>query len=223
VALVAFGSFSVALLVLWMIFQHIPSLYRPLTPDREGVHRAQIDTATLADWISEKMVGGEPFEIILHDRSVNEWLAALPHILPDTRRSMPRGISKPVVRFDPDAILIAARCSRGGWEVIASLTMEMRVLENGNLRLALRKVYGGSLPVPGMVVEAMLKPLRELDDPVHTVEPLLDGLRSVESVDGLFEGVEIRNRFIWPNGRRVFRVDSITIVDGAVRLVVSPV
>ena len=224
VALVAFSSLSVALLVLWMTIQHVPSWYRPLTPDRESVHRAQIDTATLVDWISEKMVEGEQFEIILHDRSVNEWLAALPHTLPDARRSMPPGISEPIVRFDRDGILIAARCSRGGWEVIASLIIEMNIPDNeDHLSLTLRRVFGGSLPVPDMAVEAMLEPLRELNNPVYTVEPLLDGLRSVESVEELFEGVEIRNRFIWPNGRREFRIDSITMADGAVRLVVSPV
>ncbi len=175
--MVAFSSLSVALLVLWMTIQHVPSWYRPLTPDRESVHRAQIDTATLVDWISEKMVEGEQFEIILHDRSVNEWLAALPHTLPDARRSMPPGISEPIVRFDRDGILIAARCSRGGWEVIASLIIEMNIPDNeDHLSLTLRRVFGGSLPVPDMAVEAMLEPLRELNNPVYTVEPLLDAV-----------------------------------------------
>ena len=132
------------------------------------------------------------------------------------------------VRFDADEVRIAAHYSYESWETIVSLSLEMKVSKEGDrLVMILRSVHGGSLPVPDMVTRKLLEPLlREARSSrrhgSHPVEPLLEALRGAPRADTLFEGVHVRNRFVWPNGDRPFRVESISIIEGQMRLTVSP-
>ena len=53
-------------------------------------------------------------------------------------------------------------------------------------------------------------------------EPLIAALRRIQSVDDLFDGVAIGNRFVWFNGDRPFRIESVRIDDGQLRLRIEP-
>ena len=46
--------------------------------------------------------------------------------------------------------------------------------------------------------------------------------KSVRSVDQLFAGVNTRNRFVWPNGKRPFRISSIRAIGGELRIRLQP-
>ncbi len=86
---------------------------------------------------------------------------------------------------------------------------------------------GGSLPVPRAILRRLLDPLlrgvRDASsrsaDPAGEFSP---NLGDVGSIDDLFRGVKIRNRFVWGNGDRPFRIDSFTIDDGELRLSIEP-
>ena len=73
------------------------------------------------------------------------------------------------------------------------------------------------------VVDRLLEPvLRDVRQGRADRDALGSLLREVESVEDLFDGVGIRNRFVWPNGERRFRIDSVIVDDGVLRLRLEP-
>jgi len=222
----------IALIGTWLAFQHKPAWYQPVRLDEEGYQLARRDAVATADAISDQIVQGKAFEVVVLDRSVNEWLAALPRVSPEARRAMPPELRDPAVRFTPERIRVGAHFEKSGWQAIVSVDLALRVSPDGiNLTIALAAVRGGSLPVPRAIVERLLGPLLERarrrhndndnddDDADSTWGTTFDNLRST---DQLFNGVTIRNRFVWPNGRRPFRIESIRITDGQLRCRLQP-
>jgi hypothetical protein len=51
----------------------------------------------------------------------------------------------------------------------------------------------------------------------------MSSIREVRSVEQLYRGIRIRNRFVWPNGKRLFRIDQITIDADELRLRIEPI
>jgi hypothetical protein len=199
-----------ALLVLWLTFQHVPAWYQPVQLNAEQSRDARADATGMADWISGKMVDREPFEVVLHDWSVTRWLAVLPALWPEFEESIPAGLSDGAVRFDDGEILAGAHYEHQGWRLIINVAVSAEVADGGDqLALKLETVRGGSLPVPKAVIRELL-------------EPLVVRSRRIRSVDDLFDGVKIDNRFTWPNGDRLFRIESIRIEDGDLRIGIFP-
>lgn len=216
------------LIALWLAFQHKPGWYRPLVLDEAGSQAAKADAVATADDVSGRMVQGRPFEVTLSDRSVNEWLAALPQAWPDAKDAMPPELSDPALRFDCGEVRIGAHYTGDAWEAIVSVGATLRVSDNGSgVEIALTGAYGGSLPVPRAILSRLFEELsRTLPaghaSPGEAGDPLTAALRKVQSTDELFEGVTIRNRFIWFNGDRPFRIESLTIEEGILRLRIEP-
>jgi hypothetical protein len=199
-----------ALLVLWLTFQHVPAWYQPVQLDAEESRDARADATGMGDWISGKMVDREPFEVVLHDWSITRWLAALPVLWPEFEESVPAGLSEGAVKFDDGRILAGAHYEHQGWRLIINLAITTEIVDGGDhLMLKLETVRGGSLPVPKAVIRELLV-------------PLVARSRRIQSVDDLFDGVKIDNRFTWPNGDRLFRIDSIHIEDGDLRIGIVP-
>ena len=220
----------VALIGTWLAFQHKPAWYQPVWLDEEGYQFARRDAVATADAISDQIVQGKAFEVLLTDRSVNEWLAALPRVSPEARRALPPELHDPAVRFTDERIRVGAHYEKSGWQAIVSVDLALRVSPDGiNLTIALAAVRGGSLPVPRAIVERLLGPLLERahrrhrdHDDADADSPWGTTLHDLRSTDQLFNGVTIRNRFVWPNGRRPFRIESIRITNGELRCRLQP-
>jgi len=230
----AFVAVPCLLVVLWLMFQHKPSWYRPVTLDEAGLERARGEATGMVDGVSDRIVQGEPFDLILRDRVVNEWLAGLEGIWPDAQRVIPPELSNLATRFDGDRVRLGALCAGRRVGVILNAAFSVRVSDDGrNVVIALTGARGGSLPITRAVLDRMLNPLlsRQNSRDVRSrtaasgkARPtrLESSLDDVRSVDDLFEGVKVRNRFIWPNGDRPFRIDSIKIDDGELHLRIKP-
>ena len=227
----------VALIGAWLAFQHKPAWYQPVRLDEEGYQLARRDAVATADAISDQIVQGKTFEVLLTDRSVNEWIAALPRVSPEARRALPPELHDPAVRFlrgsgqvTDERIRVGAHFEKSGWQAIVSVDLALRVSPDGiNLTIALAAVRGGSLPVPRAIVERLLGPLLEHAHRRHRDHDDADAdstwgttLDNLHSTDQLFNGVTIRNRFVWPNGRRPFRIESVRITDGELRCRLQP-
>ncbi len=216
------------LLVLWLMFQHRPAWYSPARLNEAGIQQARSEATELADSLGDRMARGRPFEVVLIDRKVNEWLAALPHCWPEARRSVPSEISEPAVRFNAGRMHAGAHCESGGWRAIINVELALGVSEDGmSIEIALFEARGGSLQIPRAILGKLLDPLlRGVGDASsRSTDPageFLPDLGDVGSVDDLFRGVKIRNRFVWGNGDRPFRIDSITIGEGELRLGIEP-
>ncbi len=131
----------VALIALWLTFQHKPGWYRPATLDVAGIQQARSQAIATADFVGDQMVRGEPFDVVLLDRSVNEWLAALPHVWPDALDSLPPELSDLAVRFDEGEVRIGAHYAARKWQAIVSVDMLLRRSDDGR---AVEIVLGGA-------------------------------------------------------------------------------
>ena len=214
---------------LWLAFQHKPAWYQPVRLDEPGYQHARRDAVATADSISDQLVQGKEFDLILTDRSVNEWLAALPSIWPEAKETLPRELRDPAVRFAEDRIRFAAHFDKNGWQSIVGIDLLVRVSENGtSVTIGLAGARCGSLPLPRAVIDRLLGPLIENvqrggeNHDADGSSPWDAAVRSIRSVDQLFDGVTTRNRFVWPNGERPFRIDSIRLTNGELRIRLQP-
>ncbi len=203
---------GVTLLVLWMMFQHIPAWYVPVEVSSEDLPRVRRESSRWVDGVSDKIVRRRTFEIELQEYEVNQLLTALPDVMPlssDTGvgRYWPKEVVAPVVSFGDGYIRVAVRLVQDLWQCIVTIDLSIEVTEDGRyLILALREVHGGSLSIPRDILQRALGPL----------------LEDVDHISELYDGLRVRNSFTWPNGKRRFRVESITVLDGVLKVVIDP-
>jgi len=217
-----------AAIALWLAFEHKPGWYRPAEVTEDSFQRAQADTATLAEAVSQGVVAGGSFEVSVAAGAVNEWLACLPRLLPEEDDLLPPGVSRPAVQFTSKGLRVGADVHYRGWRAILSVGLTVSISDDGQtVRIALTDVRGGSLPVPRAALARALEPLLQSgigSDDAGRSRPgspkrMLQGLKSV---DDLYGGVTLRNRFVWPNGERPFRLEAISFEEGAVRVRLDP-
>ena len=245
--LIALALAGAALVVLWMMFQHKPAWYRPVIADAITVQRAQSSSASVLDSISDQLAGAEPFELRLDSPMVNEWIASLPQLWPEIGSILSeRGVSDVAIAFDAECIRVGALLDvsrpvdvlaesvrdnsrsvengHGGLQAIVSIGLELNISADGSaVVVRLKDVRGGSLPMPRSSLAGMVERLaaagrtdwRREDDIVGSFSVALDEIRSL---DELYQGISVRNRFIWPNGDRPFRISSIGIQTGWINI-----
>ncbi|MCH7631898.1 MAG: hypothetical protein IIB59_01690 [Planctomycetes bacterium] len=222
--------FTVPLVVvcLWLVFQHKPQWYKPVRLDEPGLQRVRRDVASLVDDVGDNMVHGQSFEVTITDRELTEWLTALPDNWPQVRQAWPAELTEPVIAFRNGSIWAGVHFESHGWRVILNVEVTLAVQEDSRyVVVRLRGMSGGSLPLPRWQLERALAPYlegsgspraRSLSEGTHTVS----SFRDLRSVHQLFEGVRVRNRFVWPNGERPFRLEAIDVADGTIRLQIAP-
>lgn len=204
----------IAVIVLWLTLHHIPSWYRPALLDETGTQRARSEAVSVTDYISDQMVKQKAFEVTLSDKSLTQWLAALPSIWPTAHERLPPQIRDIAVGFDRNVVRIGARYD-GSVLTIVSIHLALDIIENGTqLSVRMLHVRSGSLPFPIAILDRMLA------DRLSTVDS--PAAHKIESLSDLVEGVQFENRFVWFNGRRPFRIESLEVTAGEVRLRLQP-
>lgn len=215
----------IGLAALWLTFQHKPGWYRPVTLNPVGLHQARRDATNTLDSVGDRIVRGEPFDLVLSKRSVNEWLAALPQLWPDAASRLGSQFTELAVDFDSDDIRLGALYTRRGWRVIASVDLKIAVTQDGRyLQITLPRLRGGSLPMPRRLLESLLEPFirQSRHNPSAGAGAFDPIIREIGSASEQVAEVRLRNRFIWPNGRRAFRFASIEVKTGELRLRIEP-
>lgn len=209
-------------LTLWMTFQHIPGWYRPLKITDPTFVRDEL-TRT-ADDISDQIVANRPFEMTFTDAEVTSWLVTLPELYPDGIRTLPSSISEPSIHFGDDSARLGVRYHSGQLRTILNVRVAAVVgPDKRTITLSLREVRGGSLPVPRALLREVFDPMIQRHRSSRAANPLEQALEGIGSVDDLFNGVSIENRFVWPNGKRRIRIGDIRVDQaGTVTLVIEP-
>jgi hypothetical protein len=213
---------------LWMMFQHIPAWYRPAELDEATRQRARHEATALTDYVGDQLVRAATFDVVVRDTSVNEWLGTLVELWPDAGRLLPPEAREPAIAFETDRVRIGVLLAGSGWQAIVSATIMLGLSPDGrSVEIALRGVQGGSLPVPRRILVPLIdRVLREakggLRGGTDEVSPTVSILRDIESADSLFAGLRIRNRFVWQNGNRPFRIEAVSIDRGVLRIVIEP-
>lgn len=225
VALGALVSLSAFLIVVVLLIEHKPSWYQPATLDAFQLERARLDATTTWNDISGRMVRGRSFEVTLSEQAVNEWLAVLAHDRPELFASWPADVQSPAIGFVAGQIRISAFYESGGWRVIVTVGMRPRISAGGRYcALELDGAYLGSLPVNRSLVARFVQPILrdspESNGERHRATPWVGA--DVRTADWLCRGLRIENRFVWPNGDRPFRIESIAVADGTLRVRLNP-
>lgn len=206
VALIAI-AFGVAVLVL----EHKPGWYVPVTLTEAQLREERLQAMRVVDDVGDRLVAGAPFEITLSQDQVNKWLTGLEQIWPDAARQIPTQVIEPVVAFEPGLIRSGARIESDGWRAIASCGYQFEV-SNDKLRVTARmsSAHCGAMPIPDFLISRLLQS-----------EAPPTALRSTDPA-AWFSRLEWENRFVWPNGRRPFRIDDVALEKGQVRLKIRP-
>ncbi len=205
----------VAVIVLWMLFQHIPVWYEPVYVSAADLQRVRDDLVGTFDAVSRQMNGERPFAMRITQQQLNEWLAAREQMWPPAQEWVPPGMENPVVRFEADRIILAGTVVYGSLRAVLSVSVALTVDGDG-LSVRLFDFRGGSLPVPEALVR---EPLRRIDARRRDGRYAGDGMPAAEA---LLTGVRIPAEFTWPNGKRRFRIGAVRLERGAIILDVAP-
>ncbi len=214
--LVAIGS--------WFVVQHKPGWYAPALLDEAGQQRARREATERADTFGDSLVRREAFEVVLLDEQVNEWLSVMPPLWETEEGVEVRDLA---VHFETGAVRLGALVDRNGWRIILSVGIGVALAEEGQeVELRLLDTYGGSFPIPLTALSWASGARSEDsggDSDGDTSSDRLDPLYwDIQSVDDLLDGVRRRNRFVWPNGKRSFSIEHLSIEPGRVRLLIRP-
>ena len=220
-----------ALIALWLMFHHKPSWYQPAGPTEQTVHQAQASLANVADRISDQMVRGEPFQILIGSQAMNDWLAAAPSLHPQFARALPSATGKAgllvsglAVGIDDGAVRVGGLVKTKDWQTIFSIAIYAGVSQDGkDILLRIGDVRMGSLPMPGPFLRKLID--EHLSDP--RFRRTLDAaskftLSRVRSIADFFTGIRIANQFVWPNGKRPFKIERIGVEGDAVLIRFQP-
>ncbi len=195
----------------FLVIEHRPSWYAPAALDESGIQSSRRDATNSVDRFGDELVQGSPFEWTLEDQAINSWLTAMPYIWPEAARAIPPEWRDPAVRFEPGFVRVAVLFDSRGWRAILSVAISVSVLDDGrSIEVRLREARCGSMPIPRWLLEMLVD--SRLDQATGAMKKTLTGSSSaqqIQSIGELFEGVRVRNRFVWPNGRRSFRLNAI--------------
>ena len=222
VRLAAVGSaaiFCLCIVVVCALLQRKPAWYRPVDLDEQLLQRVRRETAAAADDFGDRLVAGRRFEIQLRDSDINAWLSAAPLLWPEVQGHWPAYLTGPAIQFGADRVLLGAHLEVSGWRIIA--TAEVQAHPSGDLQhwqLRLHKCYGGELPLPRFLIDQ----IATRNSPQDRKPDGDEFTAKLSDVDQLFSGVPLRNRFVWPNGKRPFRIAQLHSADGVLRVVIDP-
>jgi hypothetical protein len=203
------------LLVAWLLFQHIPSWYRPSPVPPGEVQRVKDDLTRTFDILSGALVHEETsFRLRFTQDQINAWLAIREQIWPETRHWLPPELSEPFVSIDEEGLRLAATYHQGGLQTVVSARLELEADTDG-ISARLAGVSGGALGVPQAWVRDQLLVLDATAWPVGERPRAQIGGDPLPPLSRLFEGIRLPNAWVWANGKRPFRIIDISFEPGA--------
>lgn len=226
IALALAGGLLLGLVVVWLAWHYVPTWYDPAQLSDDDLPRVRAALPATIQEFTDRLVAGEAFEFKLSARAINEWIAGRASIWPEWHRALPEWLRHPVLAFENDRIILAARVQRGRWQAIVSVHLTVAVQGN-DLVIRLVKTAVGALSAPMRpVIQALRAPISELagagDDLPRYVRDLVQAVDWAEPDQALRDGVHVENRFIWPNGERRFRITNLQADGGWLTLSVEP-
>lgn len=222
-ALAGAGLIVVTFLVVsWMLFQHVPSWYRPMEVPPEQVQYVQQDLARTADALNERMVRAtDSFVFEITQDQLNAWMAAREEMWPLAREWLPPRIADPFVTIDEQGIRLAVTFNSGSIQTVLSARFAVDADEE-SIHLQLLEVRSGSLRVPRSWLQDQLAAL-------DLQRALGEGIGSVDNhnlnIDKIFEGISLPNEGIWRQADlppRKYRVIGLQLKPESLAITVQP-
>ncbi|NLX12141.1 MAG: hypothetical protein GXY44_00595 [Phycisphaerales bacterium] len=199
---------AMALCAAWLMFQHIPAWYRPISISAQGdLHRVRQDLSGTYDRLDTAlMYANEPIEFHLREDQINAWLAARENIEPGTKDWLPAMLSDPFVHVESNGLRVAATVRREELKTVLSarLTFEARP---DALRMRMSEVRTGRLPIPEKWLRAALADLtNKLPAPKNLPAGRGRGESPPDRWDRLLAGIDLNNAVVSEYINRPFRI-----------------
>ena len=212
--------------ILWLMFQHIPSWYRPMAvvPASDADQRIRNDWLGAIGTLREKLLQEkQSFEFSASQDQLNAWLAVRETIRPQTRNWLPPALSDPFVLIEQDGLRLAATYRSGGVKTVLSARLHIGV-EAGGIRVKLTEVAGGSLEMPEAWVRQRLSLLDGRVWPSGKKSPYQLGGPPLPPLAGLSEGIVLPNTWVWEEEQLQlpFRITGLRFESGALVVSLQP-
>lgn len=210
-AIASIVALGLGFVILVLALEYRPAWYSPAVLTDSELQRFRMDAIRVVDYVGDQLVDRNSFEMTLSDDQLNAWLSGLDRIWPEAARRVPNEFVDPFVAFEHGVVRTAARMESDGWRAIVSsdYTLELSP-DHSQLIVRLISARCGTVTLPRFIVMSFLKPYMDAQ--------ALSGF----TLDQLYDGKQIENRFLWPNGKRLFRIDQLDIEPGAVRIRIEP-
>lgn len=218
---------STALAALWLAAHHIPSWYHPVYVPEHRLDEVRSDAARTFNRFGDGLVRRRPFTLVLDEHRIGEWIDARERIWPGSGAWVPSWLNDPVIRLHDGQLTVSARVELEGYQFIAVADLSVEIGSDDILIIRLERIAAGSLPLPvGLLGDPLTSLLRleglDLDYLPAPVAEAAEYFRESDPIATLSKGVRRANRFIWENGRRPYRIESLTFADGQLTLGVDP-
>jgi hypothetical protein len=188
-----------------------PAWYAPQAVDYVRLPEDKRALVSTVDRISAELQGTAPVTVQVDDEQVNRWIAARHELSPeewlDAKLPDLNGLPPPHVSFlAGDRVRIAVLTERGGFGTVVSAVIRVHVLGD-EVAIELDAVRLGRLPVPRSWVTEALQGWER------------GSIREALAPDGTWR---VPNDFVWPNGRRRFRLAAVRTSDNRLMLELDP-
>lgn len=202
IALLCGCTTTIALIAFGCALTHRPTWYRPTAIDYSKLEEDKRAVVTLGDRIGDALNARNSIEIELTDEQLNRWIAEKDE-WPTGRDISFEPFRQPYIEFLGDnRVRLAATVTQSGFSMVASFVGRVEV-DGEHIVLTVDSLHAGAAPLPWSRIEAALR--QSLAE--HGGESLAE--------DGK---LRIDNHFVWPNGRRNYRIREITSETGRIRL-----
>lgn len=206
---------AIVFVVGWLLSHYRPVWYRPARITEAELPRIRGEVTVFLDEFGDALVAGQPFEAEISATQLNDWLAAWPELYPSDNPLALVGVHEPAIGFSTRGIDAGGRFRSVVFEAIVHARLDVQISPDGSgLLIAVTRARIGSLPAPTALIMRL----------VGNVSNLTHGAKASSRDAMAGEGrLRLVNRFIWPNGRRAFRIRSLALDSpGTMRLVIEP-
>ena len=182
-----------------------PAWYAPVAIDRARLKTDKKELVDLLDDIGRALNTGQSIDFELHEDQVNRWLAARSELWPELEDAGMRGLAHPQLRLlDENRVRLGVTATGGAWSAVLSASATGQLTED-SLIVRIESARAGVLPVPATSV---LKPIRE----------------KLADAGGSLSGstINLPNDWVWPNGKRRFRISRLEVSGGVARVSFEP-
>ncbi len=183
-----------------------PGWYTPPTVDYGRLHDDKAALAAWQDEISTALNTGTEIRVQLDQAQLNRWLAARAEFWPQAA-AVADALAQPFVLLNAGEVQIAAVV--GTRQLRGVLSVSGHATVNGDqLVLRCTGAHLGVLPLPASSV------CNELRRRTPAGQHLVSG--------GSPTTLMFKNEFVWPNGKRRFRLRELSVNPGGLELVLEP-
>jgi hypothetical protein len=203
------GGLTAAIIVAGCTLTCRPRWYQPASIDYTRLKMDKQDLVNLLDSIGASLNCGEAVELEFGQDQVNRWITARAEIWPDHQAAALEPLRHPQVAFlDRNRLLVAATVEWSGLEPVVSCVCRFE-LDEGQLSVFCDGLRVGMLPVPAAWLAG---PLNELATAFDSP--------TAASVD---RGFVFPNEWVWPNGKRRFRIRRLDVSAGQAGIALEPI